>query len=97
MDKRDKELLLEYNRNQHGRAQCCVVLSCVQPFATSWTAVHQVPLSMQLSRQEYWSGLLFSPPGDLPDPGMEPVSLVSPALVGGFFITNVTCEANSPS
>ena len=97
MDKRDKELLLEYNRNQHGRAQCCVVLSCVQPFATSWTAVHQVPLSMGFSRQEYWSGSSFPTPGDLPDPGMEPVSLVSPALVGGFFITSVTCEANSPS
>ena len=83
MDKRDKELLLEYNRNQHGRAQCCVVLSCVQPFATSWTAVHQVPLSMQLSRQEYWSGLLFSPPGDLPDPGIK---LKSPALTGRIFI-----------
>ena len=42
---------------------------------------------MRLSRQEYWSGLLFPTPGDLPDPGMEPVSLASPALAGRFFTT----------
>ena len=42
----------------------------------------QAPLSMELSRQEYWSALPFSPPGDLPDPGIEPAS---PALAGGFF------------
>ena len=40
---------------------------------------------MEFSRREYWSGLPFSTPGDLPDPGIEPVSLVSPALAGGFF------------
>jgi len=44
----------------------------------------QAPLSVVFSRQEYWSGLLRTPPGDLPDPGMEPVSLMSPALAGGF-------------
>ena len=48
---------------------------------------HQAPLSMEFSRQEYQSGLSFPPPGDLPDPGMEHVSLASPALAGGFFIT----------
>ena len=42
---------------------------------------------MGFSRQEYWNGLPFPPPGDLPDPGIEPASLVSPALVGGFFTT----------
>ena len=47
---------------------------------------------MGFSRQEYWSGLLFPPPGDLPDPGIEPVSLTSPALAGGFFITSTTWE-----
>ena len=55
------------------------LLSCVWRFATPWTVAHQVPLSMGLSRQEYWSGLLFPPPGDLPDPGIEPTSPVSPA------------------
>ena len=53
------------------------VLSCfshVQIFATLWTVVRQDPLSMGFSRQEYWSGMLFPPPGDLPDPGIEPMS-----------------------
>ena len=52
-------------------------LSCVQLFATPWTVAHQAPPSMGFSRQEYWSGLPFPSPGDLPDPGIEPVS---PAL-----------------
>ena len=60
------------------------VLSHVQFFATPWTVAHQAPLSMGFSRQEYWSGLPWPPPGDLPDPGIE---LTSPALAGGFFIT----------
>ena len=47
-----------------------------------WTKAHQVPLSMGFSRQEYWSGLPFLSPGDLPDPGIEPRS---PALQAGFF------------
>ena len=50
--------------------------------ATPRTVAHQAPLSMGFPRQEYWSGLPFSSPGHLPDPGIEPVS---PALVGGFF------------
>ena len=49
--------------------------------------VHQVPLSMGFPQQEYWSGLLFPPPRDLPDPGTEPMSLESPTLAGGFFTT----------
>ena len=48
---------------------------------------------MEFSRQEYWSGLPCPPPGDLPDPGTEPVSLLSPALAGGFFTTSATWEA----
>ena len=52
-------------------------LSCVQLFATPWTAACQAPLSMGFSRQEYWSGLPFPSPGDLPDPGIE---AGSPAL-----------------
>ena len=56
----------------------------VQLFATLWTAAHQAPLAMGFSRQEYWSGLPFPPPGDLPDPGIEPASLMSSTLAGGF-------------
>ena len=50
----------------------------------------QAPLSMGFSRQECWSELLCPPPGDLPDPGIEPVSLTIPAFVGGFFTANAT-------
>ena len=52
---------------------------------TSWTAVPQVLLSMGFSRQDYWNGLPFPSPGDLPNPGIEPLSPVSPALAGRFF------------
>jgi len=52
-----------------------------------------VPLCMGFSRQEYWSGLPFLSPGDLPDPEVEPTSSVSPALAARFFTTNATWEA----
>ena len=61
------------------------VLSCVQLFAILWIGAHQAPVSMEFSRKEYWGGLPFSTPGNLPDPGIEPASLVSPALAGDFF------------
>ena len=67
-------------------------VSRVQLFATPWTAAHQAPLSMGFSKQEYWSGLPCPPAGDLPDPGIEPASLTSPALAGGFFTTSATWE-----
>ena len=51
-------------------------------FATPWTVAHQAPLSMEFSRQEYWSGLPFPSPGDLPDLGIKLMSPVSPALAG---------------
>ena len=54
------------------QAFSCVMLSCVQLFATLWTVAHQAPPSMGFSRQEYWSGLPFPSPGDLPNPGIEP-------------------------
>ena len=57
-----------------------LVLSC--SFATLWTEACQALLSMGFPRQEHWSGLPFPPPGDLPDPGIEPSS---PALAGRFF------------
>ena len=60
----------------------------VRLFATLWTTAHQAPLSVGFSRQGYWSGLPFPPPGDLPDPGTEPMSLTSPTLEGRFFTTN---------
>ena len=56
-------------------------------FVTPWTVAYQAPLSMGFSRQEYWSGLPCPPAGNRPNPGTETVSLVSPALVGGFFTT----------
>ena len=67
-------------------------LSRVRLFATPWTVAHQAPPSMGFSRQEYWSGLPLPSPGDLPDPGIEPASLMSPALGGRFFTTNATWE-----
>ena len=72
------------------------VLSCfcrVQLCGTPWTAACQAPLSMGFSMQEYWSGLLCPPPGDLPDPGIELKSLMSAALTGGFLTTTTTWEA----
>ena len=68
--------------------------SRVRLCATLWTAAHQAPLSMGFFRQEYWSGLPCPPPGDLLNPGTEAASPVSPALAGGFFTTNATCEAS---
>ena len=68
-----------------GEAVCvCVCAQSYLTLATSWTVALQAPLSMVLSRQECWSGLPCTPPGDLPDPGVEPISLVSPALTDGF-------------
>ena len=66
--------------------------SCDQLFVTLWSTAHQDPLSVGFSRQEHWSGLPCSPPGDLPDPGIEPESLMSPALGGRFFTNNATWE-----
>ena len=64
--------------------------SCVQLFETLSVVAYQAPLSMGFSRQEHWSGLPCSPPGDLPDTGIEPVSVMSPALTGRFFPTGTT-------
>ena len=65
--------------------------------ATLWTVAHHAPLATEFSREEYWSGLPFPTPGDLPDPGIEPESLVSPAVAGGFFTTSAPWEALSSS
>ena len=69
---------------QHTVVVC--VLSHVQLFMTPRTIARQAPLSVEFSRQEYWSGLPFPTPGDLPNPGIEPTS---PALAGSFFSTEL--------
>ena len=69
--------------------------SRVKLFATLWTIACQAPLSMGFSRQEYWSGWPCPPPGDLPDPGIKPMSLTSSALAGEFLTTSATWEAQS--
>ena len=76
-----------------------VIHHCVQPLSLyltlcgPMTVAHQAPLSMAFSRQEYWSGLPFPFPGDLPDPGTEPKSLVSLALAARFFTSSTIWEA----
>ena len=74
----------------------CVCAKLLQSCLTLCNPVDctpQAPLSMRFSRQEYWSGLLGPPPGDLPNPGIEPASPMSPALTGRFFTTGATWEA----
>ena len=61
--------------------------SHVQLFVIPWSVANNTPLSMEFSRQEYWSGVPFPPPGDLPYPGIKPMSLASPVLAGRFFTT----------
>ena len=68
----------------------CVVLSRVQLFAIPWTVAGWAPLSMEFPGQEYWSGLPFPLPGDLPDPGIESASLAFPALASEFFTTSTS-------
>ena len=64
---------------------CVCVCVCAQLCPTPRILAHQAPLSVEFPRQEYWSGLLLLPPGDLPDTGIKASSFVSPALAGGFF------------
>ena len=72
---------------------CSQMLSHVQLFGTPWIIACQTHLFMGFSRQEYWSGVPFPFPGNLPYPGIEPVSLMSPALAGGFFTISTTWKA----
>ena len=80
-------------KHPSGVSCVCVLsrFSCVRFRATPWTIALQTPLSMGLSRQEYWSWIACPPPGDFPDPGIEPTSLPSPALTGQFFTSRTTC------
>ena len=66
--------------------------SCIQLFVILWTGAHQAPLSMGFCRQEYWSGFSVPSPGDLPNPGTKPTSVMSPALAGRFFTDNTNWE-----
>ena len=75
-------------------------LSRVRLCVTLWTVAREASLALGFSRQEYWSGLPCPPPGDLPDPGIKPISPMPPALAGGFFTTSATWEdpaAGAPS
>ena len=74
----------------HVFCMCAQSLSHVQLFVTSWTVACEAPLSMTYFQREYWTGLPFPPLGDLPNPGIKPVS---PALAGRFFTTSATWEA----
>ena len=70
-----------YPLNHQGSPHC--VCACVPSLCASlWTIAHQAPLSMGFSKQEYWSGLPCLHPGHLPNPGIQPLSLISPALAG---------------
>ena len=76
----------------------CVLshFSHVQLFVSLWTAAHQAPLSVGFFRQEYWSRLPFPPLGDLPDPGIEPASPVSPAVACRFFTSEPPVTPHFP-
>ena len=71
----------------------CEVTSVMSDSATPWTVTHKAPLFMGFSRQEYWSRLPFPSLWDLPDSGIKPMSLISPALAGEFFTTSTTWKA----
>ena len=85
MARRDAEagLLAEKNRDVF-HVVLVSLLRCISLFVTPWTVACQAPLFMGFSRREYWSGLPFPSPGNLPDPGIKSAS---PALAGGFFTT----------
>ena len=71
--------MIDYNRGGDLVVKLCLILF------TPWTVAHQAPLSVGFSWQEYWSGLPFPSPGDLPDSGTEPPSPESPAMTGRLF------------
>ena len=73
----DEDFLCSQEGYIQGVSVCVQMLGCVLLFVTPWTVAHQVPLSMEFSRQEYWSGLPFPSPGNLLKPGIKPGS---PAL-----------------
>ena len=82
-----------YSKNRHPCVLC--VHNQVQLFVILWTVAQQTPLSMEFSRQEYWIGLPFPPPGDLPDPGIQSWALEFTALAGGFVTISTTWDSES--
>ena len=76
----------------HFRIYVLSRFSRVSLFATLWTVAYLSPLSVGFSRQAYWNGFPCPPSGDLPDPGIEQLSLESLALAGGFFTASTTWE-----
>ena len=78
--------MVDESESESEVAQSCPTL------CDPWSVAHQAPLSMGFSRQEYWSGLPFPSPGDLPNPGTEPTALASLAMVGRFFTIGATRE-----
>ena len=82
-----------YSKNRHPCVLC--VHNQVQLFVILWTVAQQTPLSMGFSRQEYWIGLPFPPPGDLPDPGIQSWALEFTALAGGFVTISTTWDSES--
>ena len=97
--------MAEQPRNDTPGETCCrvwiesesVSRSAVATLCDPWAVSRPAPMSMDFFRQEYWSGLPFPPPGLLPDPGIEPMSLMSPALSGRFFTTRTTWAARFSS
>ena len=87
------KILKRYLRDRS--CYCLVAKSCLT-FGTPWTVAYQAPLSSGFSRQEYWSGLPFPSPGDLPNPGIEPISPVSPVLAGRFITTESPGNPRGP-
>ena len=83
----DYRLRLSYSPIHTCAHACSVTQSCLTLCNPTQTVDCQAPLSMGFSRQEEWSGLPFPPSGDLPDPGTDPLSPMSPARAGGFFTT----------
>ena len=91
-------MVVQLAKPQEGNVHCQVA-SVVSDSATPWTVARQAPLSMEFSRHEYWSGLPFPPPWDLPDLGIELVSPASPAFAGRFFTISTTwalCSFKNP-
>ena len=94
-NKRYKRPSKEVMINKHKHACMLNRFSHVRFCTTLWTGACQVCLSMGFSRQEYWSGLPCPPPGDLPDQGIKPGTLTSPALAGKLFPTGATWGAQT--
>ena len=80
-----KEGWYDKNRASEEEVRCCLVAKLCPTLCNPMDCSSQAPLSLGFPRQEYWSGLPFPSPGDLPDPGIEPASLEPPALAGKFF------------